>query len=86
MQHKEVQLKEIYMGCNEYKKFSFKVFQGHVYQEVRSKTESAYWLVKKKKKKKEKQKMARLEGQKYREDGNDFYDLALQFDSLENWS
>jgi hypothetical protein len=84
MQHKEVKLKEIYMGCNEYKKFSFKVFRGHVYQEVRSKTESAYWLVKKKKK--EKQKRARLEEQKYREDDNDFYDPVLQFDSLENWS
>ena len=39
--------KELHMSRMEYKKFDFKVFGPHVYQEIRSKKETNYWLTKK---------------------------------------
>ena len=48
--------KELYLSREEYKKFDFEVFGPHVYQEIRSKKETNYWLVKKAKKVEKKKK------------------------------
>ena len=42
--------KELWLSREEYKKFDIKVFTAHYHQEIRSKKEKNYWLVKKAKK------------------------------------
>ena len=81
--HKEMKPKELYLSNDTYKEFSYNTFRNHLYQETRSKKDSAYWLVKKKKK--EKKVKAKLEGRRYREDDNDFYDPVLNFCTMYDW-
>ena len=75
---------ELYETHEEFQKFDYKtIFRKQFHQERRRKDESGYWLVKKKKK--EKKKLAKLRGEKYKDDDNDFYDPVLDFDNLSNW-
>ena len=83
LKHLEMKPKKLQTTRDEYEEFELKVFRGHVHQEVRSRKESNYWLVKKRKK--DKKKRAKLEGRRHVDD-NDFYDHVLQFDTLEDWN
>ena len=49
--HKHFTPKELWLSRKEYQVFDIEIFQPHVNQEVRSKLETNYWLVKKEKKK-----------------------------------
>lgn len=82
--HEKMKPKQLQKTRKEYEKFDPNVFRGHIYQEKRRKNDSNYWLVKKKKK--EKKRLAKLQGTKYVDDDNDYYDPVLQFVSLNEWS
>ena len=73
--HEEMKPMQLHQTCEEYQKFSVKVFRKHIYQETRKNNDSNYWLVKKTKK--EKKKQAKKEGEKYEDDDNIFYDLVM---------
>lgn len=75
--------RDLYSKRKEYQEFGLETFRKHIYQEERGTKESNYWLVKKTKK--EKKKQAKLQGKKYEDDDNDFFDPVLDFNTLENW-
>ena len=75
---------ELYASVEEFQKFDYNpTFRKQFHQERRRKIDSGYWLVKKTKK--EKRKQAKLRGETYKDDDNDFYDPVLDFDTLSNW-
>lgn len=49
-EHKQLQPRELRMTREEYQVFPLHVFRKHIHQEVRSRTETPYWLVKKQQK------------------------------------
>jgi hypothetical protein len=76
---------ELFQAVVEFQKFDYNsTFRKQYHQEHRRKTDSGYWLVKKTKK--EKKRQAKLGGQTYKDDDNDFYDSVLDFDNLTNWA
>jgi hypothetical protein len=81
--HETMRPKYLRLSREEYEQFDLDTFRGHIYQETRRRKESNYWLVKKRKK--EKQKQAKLQGLKYTDNDNDFYDPVLQFVSLNDF-
>ena len=74
--HKQLKPELLWLTRPQYQKFELKKFRGHIHQELRSKKETNYWIVKKKKK--ENLAEARRNGEKVNEEDLDFlYDPVL---------